>query len=55
MGRPALDGAAMSLQSIADMGNRPLSRERVRQCINKALLELRSNKQVRDSLKQLMT
>ena len=55
MGRPALDGAPMSLQAIADMGNPPLSRERVRQWINKALLELRSNKQVRDSLKQLMT
>ena len=30
MGRLALDGAAMSLQSIADMQNPPRSRERCR-------------------------
>ena len=54
MGRPALDSAPMSLQAIADMRNPPLSRERVRQCINKALLELSNNKQVVNSLKQFM-
>ena len=44
MGRPALDNAAMSLQTITDMRNPPLSRERARQIINKALRELRANK-----------
>ncbi len=50
MGRPALDGAPINLQAIADMQNPPLSRERTRQIINKALRELRGNKQVVDSL-----
>ena len=45
----------MSLQAIADMGNPPLSRERARQIINKALRELRVNKQVVNSLMQLVT
>ena len=50
MRRPALDGAPINLQAIADMQNPPLSRERTRQIINKALRELRGNKQVVDSL-----
>ncbi len=54
MGRLALDSAPMSLQAIADMRNLPHSFSRERQCINKALLELRSNKQVGDSLKHFM-
>ena len=55
MGRPALNGAPMNLQAIADMQNPPLSRERARQIINRALRELRGNKQVVTSLSQFMT
>ncbi len=37
------------------MQNPPLSRERTRQIINRALRELRGNKQVVDSLMQFVT
>ncbi len=40
MGRPALDGAPMNLQTIADMGNPPRSRERCRYIIMNALSKL---------------
>ena len=55
IGRLALDGAPMSLQAIADMENPPLSRERARQVISKALYKLRGNRQVVTSLSQFMT
>ena len=48
-------GAPMSLQAIADMQNPPRSSERCRQILAQSNRKLKSNSEVVDSLRQLIS